>query len=89
MTTTNHTSLQSKMSGTDMTDICFQSERLRNTMIIDEQTQVGVRIIQGTNIDGLVHLLVEKNPALAQELSDKIAWKLQDNDLTEGENNAS
>jgi hypothetical protein len=58
-------------------------------MIIDEQTQVGVRIIQGTNIDGLVHLLVEKNPALAQELSDKIAWKLQDNDLTEGENNAS
>ena len=58
-------------------------------MIIDEQTQVGVRIICGTNIDGLVHLLVEKNPALAQELSDKIAWKLQDNDLTEGENNAS
>lgn len=58
-------------------------------MIIDEQTQVGVRIIQGTNIDGLVHLLVEKNPALAQELSDKIAWKLQDNDLTKGENNAS
>ena len=58
-------------------------------MKIDEQTQVGVRIIQGTNIDGLVHLLVEKNPALAQELSDKIAWKLQDNDLTEGENNAS
>ena len=58
-------------------------------MIIDEQTQVGVRIIQGTNIDGLVHLLVEKNPSLAQELSDKIAWKLQDNDLTKGENNAS
>mgnify|MGYP003656081688 FL=1 len=58
-------------------------------MIIDEQTQVGVRIIEGTNIDGLVHLLVEKNPALAQELSDKIAWKLQDNDLTKGENNAS
>ena len=58
-------------------------------MIIDEQTQAGVRIIQGTNIDGLVHLLVEKNPALAQELSDKIAWKLQDNDLTKGENNAS
>jgi|TARA_R110002050_G_scaffold299173_1_gene464055 hypothetical protein len=58
-------------------------------MKIDEQTEVGVRIIEGTNIDGLVHLLVEKNPALAQELSDKIAWKLQDNDLTKGENNAS
>ena len=58
-------------------------------MIIDEQTRIGVRIIEGTNIDGLVHLLVEKNPSLAQELSDKIAWKIQDNDLTEGENNAS
>ena len=58
-------------------------------MKIDEQTEVGVRIIEGTNIDGLVHLLVEKNPTLAQELSDKIAWKLQDNDLTKGENNAS
>ena len=58
-------------------------------MKIDEQTEVGVRIIEGTNIDGLVYLLVEKNPALAQELSDKIAWKLQDNDLTKGENNAS
>ena len=58
-------------------------------MIIDDQTQVGVRIIEGTNIDGLVHLLVEKNPTLAQELSDKIAWKIQDNDLIEGENNAS
>jgi hypothetical protein len=54
-------------------------------MIIDEQTQVGVRIIQGTNIDGLVHLLVEENPILAQELSDKIAWKLQDNYLIKGE----
>jgi len=58
-------------------------------MIIDDQTQVGVRIIEGTNIDGLVHLLVEKNPTLAQELSDKIAWKIQDNDLIKGENNAS
>ena len=58
-------------------------------MKIDEQTEVGVRIIEGTNIDGLVHLLVEKNPSLAQELSDKIAWKIQDNDLIKGENNAS
>ena len=57
-------------------------------MKIDEQTQVGVRIIQGTNIDGLVHLLVEKNPTLAQELSDKIAWKIQDNQIT-GEEDAS
>ena len=58
-------------------------------MIVDEQTRIGVRIIEGTNIDGLVHLLVKKIPSLAQELSDKIAWKIQDNDLTEGENNAS
>ena len=58
-------------------------------MIIDEQTHVGVRIICRTDIDGLVSLLMKKNPALAQELSDKIAWKLQDNDLTKGEKDAS
>jgi hypothetical protein len=57
-------------------------------MIIDEQTHVGVRIICGTNIDGLVHLLVKKNPALAQELSDKIAFQIQDNQIT-GEKDAS
>ena len=57
-------------------------------MIIDEQTYVGVRIICGTNIDGLVHLLVKKNPALAQELSDKIAFQIQDNQIT-GEQDAS
>ena len=57
-------------------------------MIIDEQTQVGVRIICGTDIDGLVHLLVKKNPALAQELSDKIAFQIQDNQIT-GEKDAS
>ena len=57
-------------------------------MIIDEQTQVGVRIICGTDIDGLVHLLVKKNPALAQELSDKIAFQIQDNQIT-GEQDAS
>lgn len=57
-------------------------------MIVDEQTRIGVRIIEGTNIDGLVHLLVEKNPALAQELSDKIAFQIQDNQIT-GEEDAS
>ena len=57
-------------------------------MIVDEQTRIGVRIIEGTNIDGLVHLLVEKNPALAQELSDKIAFQIQDNQIT-GEQDAS
>ena len=57
-------------------------------MIVDEQTRIGVRIIEGTNIDGLVHLLVEKNPSLAQELSDKIAFQIQDNQIT-GEEDAS
>ena len=58
-------------------------------MIIDDSTKLGVRLIKTINIDGLVHLLVEEQPRLAQELSDKIAFKIQDNDLTQGENNAS
>lgn len=57
-------------------------------MIIDDSTKIGVRLIKTINMDGLVHLLVEEEPQLAQELSDKIAFKIQDNDLTEGENNA-
>jgi len=57
--------------------------------VIDEQTHIGVRILQSTNIDGLVHLLVEKNPSLAEELSNKIAWKIQDNELIKGDKNAS
>ena len=58
-------------------------------MIIDYGTELGVRLIKTIDTEGLVHLLVKKEPQLAQELSDKIAWKIQDNDLTEGENNAS
>ena len=58
-------------------------------MIIDDSTKLGVRLIKTINIDGLVHLLVEEQPQLAQELSDKIAFNIQDNDLTQGENNAS
>lgn len=58
-------------------------------MIIDDSTRIGVKLIKTINMDGLVHLLVEEQPQLAQELSDKIAFKIQDNDLTQGENNAS
>ena len=58
-------------------------------MIIDYGTELGVRLLRKIDIDGLVHLLVEKEPQLAQELSDKIANKIQDNDLTKGDNNAS
>ena len=58
-------------------------------MIIDYATELWVRLLRKIELDGLVHLLVEKEPQLAQELSDKIAWKIQDNDLTKGDNNAS
>ena len=58
-------------------------------MIIDYGTELGVRLLRKIDIDGLVHLLVEKEPQLAQELSDKIANTIQDNDLTKGDNNAS
>ena len=58
-------------------------------MIIDYATELGVRLLRKIELDGLVHLLVEKEPRLAQELSDKIANTIQDNDLTKGDNNAS
>jgi len=58
-------------------------------MIIDYGTELGVRLIKTIDTDGLVHLLVDREPQLAQELSDKIAWKIQDNDLTKGEESAS
>ena len=54
-------------------------------MIIDYGTELGVRLLRKIDIDGLVHLLVKKEPQLAQELSDKIANKIQDNDLTKGD----
>ena len=54
-------------------------------MIIDEQTHLVVKILSKTNIDGVVNLLVEKLPHLAQELSDKIAFKIQDNDIVQTE----
>ena len=57
-------------------------------MIIDYGTELGVRLLRTIDIDGLVHLLVKKEPKLAQELSDKIAFQIQDNQIT-GENNAS
>ena len=57
-------------------------------MIIDYGTELAVRIVRTIDTDGLVHLLVKKEPRLAQELSDKIAFQIQDNQIT-GENNAS
>ena len=57
-------------------------------MIIDYGTELGVRLLRTIDIDGLVNLLVEKEPQLAQELSDKIAFQIQDNQIT-GEQDAS
>ena len=57
-------------------------------MIIDYGTELGVRLIKTIDTDGLVHFLVDREPQLAQELSDKIAWKIQDNQIT-GEEDAS
>ena len=57
-------------------------------MIIDYGTELAVRIVRTVDMDGLVHLLVKKDTRLAQELSDKIAFQIQDNQIT-GENNAS
>ena len=55
-------------------------------MIIDYGTELGVRLLRTIDIDGLVHLLVKKEPQLAQELSDKIAFQIQDNQITVEEN---
>lgn len=57
-------------------------------MIVDYGTELGVRLIKTIDTDGLVHLLVKKEPKLAQELSDKIAFQIQDNQIT-GEQDAS
>jgi hypothetical protein len=37
-------------------------------------------------IDRLIAWLVVKQPQLAQEISDKIAWNIQDNELLEAQN---
>lgn len=42
-------------------------------------TILGLRLIKTLDIDELVHLLVEEQPKLARELSDKIIFKIQDN----------
>jgi len=54
-------------------------------MKIDYGTELAVRLLRKIDMDGLVHLLVEKESQLAQELSDKIAFKIQDNDIVRTE----
>ena len=47
-----------------------------------------VRLIRTRDIDGLVHLVVKQAPQLAQEVSDKIAFQIQDKQRT-GDKDAS
>jgi len=59
-------------------------------MRIEYGTELGVRLLKTIDIDGFVYHLVNHNPTLAQEISDKIAFQIQDNNyLLNGEHDAS
>ena len=59
--------------------------------------ELGVQLLQELDLEGFVYHLVNREPKLAQKLSDMISWQIQDNDyllkgvmpLTTGEQNAS
>ena len=66
-------------------------------MRIDYSSELGVRLLKEIEIEGFVYLLVDREPELAQQLSDMISWQIQDNDYllkgvmpsTTGEQDAS
>ena len=66
-------------------------------MIIDYGCELGVRLLKEMELEGFVYHLVNREPDLAQKLSDMIAWQIQDNDYllkgvmpsTTGEQDAS
>ena len=66
-------------------------------MIIDYSSELGVRLLKEIEIEGFVYHLVNREPKLAQKLSDMISWQIQDNDYllkgvkpqTTGEQDAS
>ena len=66
-------------------------------MRIEYGTELGVRLLKTLDVDGFVYHLVNLEPQLAQELSDKLAFQIQDNDYllqglkptTTGEQDAS
>ena len=66
-------------------------------MRIDYESELGVRLLKEIEIEGFVYHLVDREPELAQQLSDMISWQIQDNDYllkgvmpsTTGEQDAS
>ena len=66
-------------------------------MRIDYSSELGVRLLKEVELEGFVYHLVNREPDLAQKLSDMIAWQIQDNDYllkgvmpsTTGEQDAS
>ena len=63
-------------------------------MRIDYSSELGVRLLKEMELEGFVYHLVNREPKLAQKLSDMIAFQIQDNDyllkdLKTGEHDAS
>ena len=63
-------------------------------MIIDYGCELGVRLLKTLDMEGFVYHLVDREPKLAQKVSDMIAFQIQDNDyllkdLKTGEDDAS
>lgn len=66
-------------------------------MKIDYGSELGVRLLKEIELEGFVYHLVNREPKLAQKLSDMISWQIQDNDYllkgvmpsTTGEQDAS
>jgi hypothetical protein len=66
-------------------------------MRIDYGSELGVRLLKEIELEGFVYHLVNREPKLAQKLSDMISWQIQDNDYllkgvmpsTTGEQDAS
>ena len=59
-------------------------------MRIDYSSELGVRLLKEIEIEGFVYHLVNREPKLAQKLSDMIAFQIQDNNyLLHGEHDAS
>jgi hypothetical protein len=66
-------------------------------MRVDYGSELGVRLLKEIELEGFVYHLVNREPKLAQKLSDMISWQIQDNDYllkgvmpsTTGEQDAS
>jgi len=50
-------------------------------MRIDHGCILGVRLLKKVDMEGFVYHLVDREPDLAQQLSDAIAFQIQDNDI--------